>query len=568
MGECHEVPWMREDYPEGRPIQRESAGPLSCSLAGARFVPRFSIVEQQEEQIDSGWLFRALSRRLLLIAVCALAGFGLALGVSLAQTKEYSAEATLLFRDPSFNQGLFGSGVIPSQDPDREAATNLALVSLDTVAELTARHLGGDFTGADIGQQVTVQSGGQSDLVSVVAEDEDPDTAALIANTFAASYVKFRRAADRSRVRNARELIQANLDRLPPAEQEGSAGKSLQRQLSSLAAFQALQTGNAEVVQQAEVPDSPSSPKTTRNAVLGALLGLLFGGSLALLLERLDRRLREPKEFEAAFGLPMLATIPERRALKDNRMELLLDSDAEALRMLRARLRYFNVDNEIQTVLVTSASPGDGKTTMSWNLAISACRPGSKTLFIEADLRRPAVAGRENLAPIPGLAELLSGQADLDHAMQPVSISIHVDEKGGTGVVAKPAKPGSMMADDVTLDVLVAGAPPPNSGELLESTRMAQLLEDFKKEYDLIIIDTPPVSVISDAIPLFRLVDGAILVARVGSTTRDAAEELRDQLKTLDAPALGVVVNRASSRRHSYYGYGYNYAQQSASARE
>ena len=191
-------------------------------------------------------------------------------------------------------------------------------------------------------------------------------------------------------------MVTADFNRLSPADQQSSEGQSLQRQISRLSTLEALQTGNAELVQRATAPASPSSPKTVRNTVLGWILGLLLGVGLAVLLERLDRRLRQPKDFEETFGLPVLTEVPESKSLarSDNGMGELLATEGGAFQMLRARLRYFNVDRDIHSVLVTSAAPGEGKTTVAWNLAASAASAGSRTILLEADFHQPSVAGR------------------------------------------------------------------------------------------------------------------------------------------------------------------------------
>ena len=139
---------------------------------------------------------------------------------------------------------------------------------------------------------------------------------------------------------------------------------------------------------------------------------------MALLLERLDRRLRQPKEFEETFGLPVLTEVPESKSLarSDNGMGELLSSEGGAFQMLRARLRYFNVDRDIHSVLVTSAAPGEGKTTIAWNLAASAASAGLRTILVEADFHQPSIAARIGSPAAPGLSELLSGQSSLDES--------------------------------------------------------------------------------------------------------------------------------------------------------
>ena len=256
-------------------------------------------------------------------------------------------------------------------------------------------------------------SQGQSDVVSIQATDPNPQFAATLANAFAENYIDFRRDADRRKVQQARNLVEADFARLSPAAQQSGEGQSLKKQISQMSTLEALQTGNAELVQRAPVPGSPSSPKTVRNTILGWVLGLLLGVSVALLLERLDRRLREPKDFEEALDLPVLTVVPESKSLRrsEGDMAELSTSEGEAFQMLRARLRYFNVDRDINSVLVTSATSGEGKTTVAWNLAASAASAGLRTILIEADFHQPTIARHAGTPTRPGLSELLSDRA-------------------------------------------------------------------------------------------------------------------------------------------------------------
>ena len=270
-----------------------------------------------------------------------------------------------------------------------------------------------------------------------------------------------------------------------------------------------LHNGNVEVAQAATVPTSPSSPKTSRNTALGAFLGLLLGLGVAFLLERLDRRIREPKDLEELYGLPLLGVVPESSALsrsakgKKDAGQALPASEAEAFHLIRAHLRYFNVDRELRTLMVASAAPGDGKTTVARHLAGAAARMGSRVLLLEADLRRPTIALQLDVASGPGMADVLIGAVSLSEATQTVDLDLpRVDGSGGR-----------------SFDVLVAGSSlPPNPGELIESHAMESLLEQAKSKYDLIVIDTPPLTAVSDAFPLLSKVDGVIIVGRVGAT--------------------------------------------------
>jgi capsular exopolysaccharide synthesis family protein len=268
------------------------------------------------------------------------------------------------------------------------------------------------------------------------------------------------------------------------------------------------------------------------------------------LLERLDRRIREPKDLEAVYGLPLLGVVPESTALsrsakgKKNAGAALPASETEAFHLIRAHLRYFNVDRELRTLMVASAAPGDGKTTVARHLAGAAARMGSRVLLLEADLRRPTIAVQLDVASGPGVADVLIGAVPLGEAIQSVDLGL----------------PGADGRGAHSFDVLVAGSSlPPNPGELIESHAMESLLQQAKTRYDLIVIDTPPLTAVSDAFPLLGKVDGVIIVGRVGRNRRDVAQRLHETLTGAGAPLLGVVANGFKSGRLGGYGYGYSY---------
>ena len=477
----------------------------------------------------------------MVLAVALLAG-ALAFFLSATRPDRYTADATILFREASFDQQLFGGGGGFVIDPDREAATNVGLVSLDEIAQLTAEDIEGEDKDS-IESAVTIDSDGASDLVSIEATSEDPESAAEIANTFAENYVKFRRGADRAQVANARRLVERDLARLPDEERDSEAGQALARQISQLKSLEALQTGNAEVVQTAEVPSSRSSPKPVRNTIIGMFLGLPAGILAAAFLERFDRRLRELDDFEDTFGVPLLVSIPydKRVARGDGDVRRLHQDYPQAFHMLHTKLRYFNVDGEVRTVLLTSPHTGDGKSTISWGLAASAAASGTRALLIETDLHKPTLASGTRTVGVPGLSEYLSGQESLEDVVRRVPI-------------ATEASSDSNGTEGPAVHVIFSGLRPPNPAELLESDRMADLIRDARADYDFIVIDTPPILQAADAVPLLR-VDGVIEIGSIGKTSADEARQLGNQLRTFGSSVLGVIANQALSRasRQSVY---------------
>ena len=512
--------------------------------------------ETSNRKSDLEGVISTLRRRAGLIVLCLVVTTAVAVGFSLLQEKQYSASASLLFRDPGFAQDLFGSSATPpNTDPTRDAATNEKLVGLDVVAARTAFALKGGLTSEDISEKTSVSPAGLSDVVTVTATDHSPAKARLIANTFARQFISVRANADKSKLRQAQALAEAEYERLPAAEQEGVRGESLSRAAEKLGVLASLQTGNAELVQPAELPTSPSSPKPLRNGLIGALLGLLLGIGLAFLFTRLNRDLQEPEEASDAFDLPVLGVVPESKAiLQSNTGEVaeLPFMENEAFRMLRASLRYFNVNRDVRSVLVTSGAAQEGKSTVAWNLARVAAS-SSRVVILETDLRNPTLARQHGLAMGPGLTELLTHQVALEGAVQHKPIA---GAGNGSG------------AGERWVDVIVSGLIPPNPAELLESESMSAILEQLKARYDLVVIDTAPIGVVSDAFPLLRRVDGVIVVARLGKTTRDAGKRIREQLSRLEAPVLGIVANGMKLKRRSKYGYGYGYYGQQAPAAE
>jgi receptor protein-tyrosine kinase len=503
--------------------------------------------EPQSQGLDLAAIWAILRRQAAVVVAAVVITAAAAVGLALREEKKYSATAELLFRDPALDQKLFGSSfAVPYQDPVRQAETNLGLVSVRRVAEQAARRLDGGLTADDVAGKISTASKGESDLASITATDTDKQRAARIANAFALEYINFRRDADRAKIREAQRVVQRQLDR-----SDGSAGQALRERAEDLRILASLQTGNAELVQVARAPSSPSSPKPRRSGLIGGFIGLLIGLGIALVREQLDRRLKHPGELEKVFELPVLATVPKSRALqRGSEARGLPPLEGEAFRMLRANIRYFNVDREIRSVLLTSAAPKDGKSTVALCLAMAAAESGSSCLLIEADLRAPTLGNLLGIPSEKGLTTLLSNP---DERLAQVGwrVPLAQNVNGSGPITENPA---------VNLDVVFAGGHAPNPTEMLESRRMREVLEEAERQYSLVVIDAPPVSTVSDAIPLLRQVDGVIVVSRLGTNTRAAAERLSDQLRNLDAPTLGVVANFATEKDRPYYGYPYGHA--------
>lgn len=486
--------------------------------------------EPPARSLDVADILRTLRRRWVLLAMCVLLTPVVALVVSLNQTNKYSATATLLFEDSDLAEGLLGTQPTRDTDPQRTASTNTALAGLEVVHDRTTAALAGRIPSSDI--DVEVKQTATNNLAMVTATSTTPRNASLIATTFAEQFIDFRRQAARETIDRAISLLNDRIDRLRRDRGSSSEISDLRSRQQDLENLSAVQTGNVQLVERAAPPDAPSSPRVERNVTLGVLLGAVIGLALCFLVDRLDRRLRDVHEVEHLAGAPVLSAIPESKAIarQAGGLSQLPQGDAEVFRLLRAQLRYFQASRAASTILLTSSTSGEGKSTVAWNLAAAAAETGGRTLLIEADLRRPGLKHKSGTTlSLDGLSTVLSEQTSLEDAIR------HYESPGGTGV-----------------DMLYSGPTPPNPADLLESDNMRELLDQARSRYDITIIDTAPALVVADAIPLFGQVDGVLVVARLGHTTRDGLSRLHVHLQRLEAPVLGVVVN--SVARGEAYG--------------
>lgn len=456
--------------------------------------------------------------------------------LTLAQTETYTATANLLFRanqDASLITDVSG-GVT---DPARNFATNEQLVQLPVIAQKAAQQLGPGYDQQTVMNAVTVNASGDSDLAGIEASSPSPASAAAIANAYARAYIDYRRQANRDQLAGGIQLARQSLAALPADQRNGVEAQRLTTRLSQLRLAQSLQTGDAEIAQRAGVPTSASSPSLKRNLLLGILLALLVGLGLAALLERLDRRLKTVEELERAYNLPVISRIPRSPRLQKG--ELLKEDGAmsrsvevEAFRILRANLRYFNFGRDIKSILVASAVQGDGKSTVAHHLAVTMASMGDRVVLVEADLHKTGLALEG--PPSAGLSGVLAG-ADLDDALRDIDL-------------LTPAGDARRQ-----LTILPSGRVPPNPSELLGSDRMLEILHDLETLFDLVVIDSPPLSVVSDTLALVPEVSGVVVVGGLGQTTRDAALRLRKEIAFLGGRPLGLAANLVGRERDDSY---------------
>ena len=290
------------------------------------------------------------------------------------------------------------------------------------------------------------------------------------------------------------------------------------------------------VAEPPELPDSPSSPATLRNVALGLAAGLALGGAAAVLRGRLDRSVKDVAEAVDLAGAPVMGTIVFDPAMA-KQQNTLRGGDhraAEAYRQLRNNLQFLNVDEPVTAIMVSSALPSEGKTTVVVNLGLALAAAGQKVTIVEADLRRPRVTRYLGMVSGVGLTNILTGSATLDDVVQ---------RYGPDG-----------------LSVIAAGPTPPNPGELLASASMASLVQKLRGQNDFVLIDAPPLLPVADSSGLAVHVDGVLLSVRYGRTRKDQLERAVDTVERVGARTLGLILNMVPPRADAVSGYEYDYA--------
>ncbi len=493
--------------------------------------------------MDISAFFAILRRRALIIGVAVVVGAAVAYVVAQQREERYTTTSKLLLRQLASVQLEEFSPPLPETATDREALV-LSGGALGRAQRNLARRYGQDKAKELLGG-VESSAGTDSDVIDIEATAPGPAEAAATANAVASANVQVRRDDTLNKIRRARRQVERQRGRagsLDVAGRQAALGQ-IENRLQQLNQSEAVADGAADVVQRASAPSSPSSPRPNRDALVGAFAGLFVGLGLALVREQVDRRVKHSKELGDVFGLPVLTTLPQSRALRERNgkpLTSLPPAEAEAFQMLRANLHYLNTDKELRSVVVTSASVGDGKTTVALNLAKADAAVGRRVLLVEADIRRPSLAPTLGLQVSTGLASFLS-----DRSLPLTEVTHRVPVSQRTNGRDVP----------LTMDVVVAGTIPSNPSELIDSERMRELIREAEGHYDLVVIDTAPAGLVADAIPLMSEASAVVIVGRVGRVTSSEAHSLREQLERIDAPAFGLVANFSSGPEEKVYGY-------------
>jgi succinoglycan biosynthesis transport protein ExoP len=299
-----------------------------------------------------------------------------------------------------------------------------------------------------------------------------------------------------------------------------------------------LESGNIQVVDPVRPPSQPYKPDKRRNVMTGVFLGLVSGIGLSLLAHSADGRIRTYEDVDA-LGLPLLSGVPHMKLGNRRQTMPVVHADphsigAEAFRNLRASLNLQPRARAATTLLVTSTAPGEGKSLVAANLSIAFASNNERTLLIDADMYHPVQHQLFNVPVKKGLSRFLTDSAPLEEIVHKTDIA--------------------------NLDVITVGDIPSNPAELLGSSRLLRLLQEAREQYHRIVIDSPPVTGVSDPLVLLPFVQGVIFVVGFGKIRREIVTRTMQRLRECEAPLLGIVLNNIDLQSHAHYYYPYRYS--------
>ena len=439
---------------------------------------------------------RIARRRWLMISLITLAAIAVSTVLTLRATPQYSSTSRLFISTSEAGSTEAYQGGLFSQQRVKSYAD---LLTGEEISRRVVDSLNLDLVPRQLASRITAVAQPDTVVLAITVTDTDPDEAQRLGQAVAEEFVTY-----------VSELEAVSDKEKAPVK--------------------------ATIVDRATAPSGPVSPQPRRSFMLAAFLGLLLGAGAALLRETLDTSISSPEELtDAANGAPLLGSInfdkdaPARPLVTD------LSSHAprvEAFRVLRTNMQFINVDGNSKVFVITSAVPGEGKSTTICNLAITLAQSGEKVVLVEADLRRPKAADYLHLEGSVGVTTVLTGRIGMEGALQ----------HGPEG-----------------LQLIAAGSTPPNPAELLQSDAMKKLIAKLREQFDIVLIDAPPLLPVTDAAILAAEADGAILIVRHGKTTHDQVAGAVGRLESVDAKLLGTVANMTPAAKRGKYGYGYGY---------
>jgi succinoglycan biosynthesis transport protein ExoP len=438
---------------------------------------------------------RILRKRWIIIVAMTLLGVAAAAAVTIITTPKYEASTLVYIQvqsSGSVGELAQGSSFIQSQ-----VKSFAEVARTPSVLDPVIKSLDLTETSGELAESVAASAPLDTVNIEITVMRDSPAEAASIANAVTASF---------------RQVV---------SDITQTTGAASESQVS------------VSVLREAVVPNRPISPSTPRNLALGTLFGLTIGLALAIVRELLDTRIRGERDVEAVTSVPIIGGISYDPTAVSK--PLIVQDDprsvrSEAFRTLRTNLQFLDVETGGKSFVITSSIPSEGKTTTAANLAIALSDSGAQVLLIDGDLRRPKLASYMGIEGAVGLTDVLISRTNLADAMQP----------WGRG----------------NLVVLPAGAIPPNPSELLGSRAMATLIRSLEAEFDVVLIDLPPLLPVTDAALVSKLTKGTLVVVAAGRTHKGEFAGAMAALDNIGAKVAGIIITMLPTKGPDAYGYG------------
>lgn len=520
---------------------------------------------EQSQNLGIRHFFDVVRRRKWVLILVLLLIPLLAVFLSLKQQKLYQSSAEVLVGQQDLAATLAG---VPNPNlyvsPERILQTQAEIARSPVVVRNTLRAAGvPDRSVSVFLASSTVSPKPNVDLLQFSVTDENPRLARSLANGYARQYIRRHVSLETAALSTARRELDRQIEiLLKTGGRRSPVYATLIDRQQQLKTMEALKNSDISIVHPAGAAIRVQ-PRPVRNGVLGAILGLLLGLGLVFLWEALDTRLRHADEVSRRLGLPLLARIPRLPRRRKNSRPTMLDdprgSHSEPYRILRTNLEFMTLESPAQVIMLASALGQEGKTTTVSNLAVSLARTGRRVALVDLDLRRPRISQMFDLHAGPGATDVALGRASLEEALVEVGLTGSPEQSDTFEQDGLSSRNGRGSHEGL-LRVLPSGPPPPDPGEFVGSRAVADIISRVREMSDIVLIDTPPLLHLGDAMTLSGRVDGIVIVIRLDATRRPTLNELRRVLEVCPARKLGFVLTGVEPTVD--YGYAGYYQEQ------
>lgn len=504
-------------------------------------------------ELDLHQLIRIFRRRWWILLLLTVVAGGSAYWNASNEIPMYRATATLIVNPGAIAAGQGSTGSL--NEGVALSYTYVQLINTQPVRELVQEELGGPIRSG-----VSASTVQNTSLIRLTATSSDPQAAADTANAYVSGFKQYVDNQNTQRIERAREGVDSQIAylneqievldeqiadaddvELERLQQQRNELNRMVSQLQSDAAYTSMQASSARViiesVDAARVPGAPISPNVSRSTMLGAVVGLMIAIGLIALLEYLDNTVKARTNFQHLTRSPLLASIPVSPGINTGPRQIYTMAEpksgsSEAVRLLRTNLTFAGVEREVNSITVTSSVEGEGKSTTAANLAVAFASGGKTVALVDADLRKPTLHRIFAVENTRGVSTFI---ADPEETWESVSHRV--------------ALPG--------LTFLPCGPVPPNPSEMLVSPRFQQLITSLEAEFDMVIVDTPPLLQTSDALMVGSATDGMLLMTQHGRTRVDAMKNATGLIHQSGIRLIGIVINQVDKTSSTYYTGGY-----------